>query len=71
MFGSPPSAILRMLQENGVVGAGLVLMMQETFGLSLAKTNAITAWLAHHDDERLDRFLVPHMMIPADGDVDD
>lgn len=59
--GAVPSELLRGLLDRGWRGARLILFMQDAFGLALSKTNAITSWLAHRDDERLDRFLSQFM----------
>lgn len=59
--GTPPSALVRSLRAKGMGGARVIIMMQQAFALSLGKTNAITAWFSDGDDERLDRFLIPHM----------
>lgn len=59
--GTAPSAILRTLRSRGMGGGQIITLMQRAFKLPLSNCNAITGWLSHGDDERLDRFLMPRM----------
>ena len=66
--GGPPSALLRTLRSRGMGGGQIITVMQRAFALPLSKSNAITAWLCHGDDQRLDRFLIPLMPDQLDPD---
>jgi hypothetical protein len=68
--GTPPSALVRTLRSRGMGGGQIITVMQRAFALTLSKTHAITGWLSHGDDERLDRFLIPHMPDRLEGSKD-
>jgi hypothetical protein len=59
--GDSPSALVRSLTSQGIIGAPVIILMMRAFALTLSITNAIAAWFTHADDQRLDRHLMPHM----------